>query len=364
MDVQEKFAATRSELSACLIEREAEVDMVLTAMAAGEHALLVGPPGTAKSMLCDAIVGWMGGSKFSILLTKYTTPEEVFGPVSLAGLKQDVYRRVTTGKMPEADVAFIDEIWKASSAILNTMLKILNERTFQNNGTLVQCPLKLCVAASNEWPGDYEGGKELGALFDRFVLRKSVKPIASEEGRERLLWGDVEVKLSTTITPAELETSTQEIELVKFDVIAKEALSVILDKAKAEGVMPGDRRMRKAVKVAKAYAWLCGSSVVEKDHLEILQHVLWDDPAEQPDVLAKIVAKVANPEKAKINSLLMEADQIVKTCNQHDTGEIIAACQKLKEIHGKLADLSGSLASKAADHVKSHHSKLMIASIG
>ena len=110
MSARSKFAAMRADLSAALIEREQEIDLCLTALVAREHVLLVGPPGTAKSMLSDAIVRWLDGSRFQILLTKFTTPEEVFGPVSLAGLKSDHYRRITTGKLPEAQVAFVDEI--------------------------------------------------------------------------------------------------------------------------------------------------------------------------------------------------------------------------------------------------------------
>ena len=116
--IQTKFAATRRELSAALIERDDEIDVVLTALIAQEHALLVGPPGCAKSLLLDALLGWTGGTKFSILLTKFSVPEEVFGPVSVVGLKEDRYARITTGRLPEADFAFVDEIFKASSAIL------------------------------------------------------------------------------------------------------------------------------------------------------------------------------------------------------------------------------------------------------
>ena len=185
---REKFAATRAEMAGALIERDDEIDLVLTALIAKEHVLLVGPPGCAKSLLLDALLRWAGGSKFAILLTKYTVPEEVVGPVSLAGLKSDRYLRITSGKLPEADFAFLDEVFKASSAILNTLLRILNERTFDaGDGLAKKTPLKLCVGASNEWPSP-ETGKELAALFDRFTFRKSVRPILTQAGRKRLLW--------------------------------------------------------------------------------------------------------------------------------------------------------------------------------
>src|SRR4029077_16234486 len=118
--VREKFATARKELSSALIERDEEVDLVLTALLANEHVLLVGPPGCAKSLLLDSVLAWTGGTKFSVLFTRFSVPEEVFGPVSLIALKEDKYVRVTTGKLPEADFAFVDEVFRASSAILNT----------------------------------------------------------------------------------------------------------------------------------------------------------------------------------------------------------------------------------------------------
>src|SRR3954451_21981209 len=172
--LQSKFATARRELSEALIERDGEIDLTLTGLVARENVLLVGPPGCAKSLLLDTLMAWMKGRKFSVLLTRYSTPEEILGPISVAGLKSDCYRRVTTGKLPEADLTFIDEVFKGSSAILNVMLKILNERTYEvGDGSVVKVPLRLAVGASNEWPSP-ETGKELSALFDRFVLRKTV----------------------------------------------------------------------------------------------------------------------------------------------------------------------------------------------
>src|SRR3954447_6638595 len=184
--IREKFALTRAELSSALIERDEEIDLILTALIAQEHPLLVGPPGCAKSLLLDSLMGWTSGRRFTCLMTKFTTPDEVFGPISVQGLKEDRYRRVTTGRMPEAHLVYLDEVMKASSAILNTLLRILNERVFENgDGSLVKVPLLLCIASSNEWPDAHDGGRELQAVFDRFLLRKAVRPILSQAGRQR-----------------------------------------------------------------------------------------------------------------------------------------------------------------------------------
>ncbi len=262
MTPQEKFNATRRELSAALIERDEEIDLVLTALVAQQHVLLVGPPGTGKSLLSDAIVEWMDGAKFSILLNKFTTPEETVGPISLIGLKSDEYRRVVDGYLPTAHVAFIDEIWKASSAILNTLLKLLNERVFTNGTEVIRCPLRLCVAASNEWPSS-EDGKELTALFDRFLFRRSVRPISTETGRDRLLFDDRigKPRLSTKSTPEDIDQAHREASVLPWSEDAKDALRSILHEARREGIQPGDRRMRESVKSARAYAWLNGASL-------------------------------------------------------------------------------------------------------
>lgn len=363
MTTQEKFATTRAELSAGLIEREAEIDLCLTAMLARQHVLLVGLPGTAKSMLSSAITAWMDGQRFEILLTKFTTPEEVFGPVSLKGLKNDEYKRVTTSRLPEANIGFIDEIFKASSAILNTLLTILNEREFDNAGQRMKCPLALCVAASNEWPGENGQGKELGALFDRFLLRKQVQPIATAKGLDRLLWGDVSTTLTTRLSPAELEQAATEAAALPMPAETQAAFLEIYHAAKTEGIVPGDRRLRQAPGVIRAYAYLNGHDEVTKDDLEILSHILWDDPAEQPQELAKIVGKIANPQQMRINTLVMEAEEIIAGTNLLDLGETAIACKKLGEIHGKLSKLSGPRAEQSTDHVKAEIKRIRLATV-
>ena len=363
--VHARFAAARAEMAAALIEREDEIDLVLTALVAKEHVLLVGPPGCAKSLLLDSLFRWVGGTKFALLMTKYTVPEEVVGPVSLAGLKEDRYLRITAGKLPEADFTYLDEIFKSSSAILNTLLRILNERTFDaGDGVAKKVPLKLCVAASNEWPSP-ETGKELAALFDRFTFRKAVRPIVTQAGRKRLLWDrDHTPALSGSIAPIEIEAAHFEAMSLPWSKDATEAMETILRELAKEGVQPGDRRQVKAVAAARAYAWLHGAEQVEPEHLEVLASVLWDDPAEQPAKCAQVIARVANPTGMRVNQFLLEVEQIVAGADVRDLAAAAKAAAKLAEIDRQVSALKGNdRVEKARGYVKEQLKRLKLASL-
>jgi MoxR-like ATPase len=160
----------RQDLVARFPERREVIEGTLYALLSKDHILLVGPPGTAKSSLARAVAQAFGARYFERLLTKFSTPEELFGPVSLKALENDRYIRITTDKLPEAEIGVIDETFKANSAILNTLLTLMNERLFHNDGQPTPCPLVTLFGASNELPE----GKELEALFDRFLLRYEV----------------------------------------------------------------------------------------------------------------------------------------------------------------------------------------------
>ena len=130
------------ELQQRFLERTEVLDGALVALVSAQHVLLVGPPGTAKSMLADEICRRLEGARyFQWLLTRFTTPEELFGAVSLRGLEEDEYRRLTTHKLPEAHIAFLDELFKGSSSILNTILTLINERRFHNGRDVTEVPL-------------------------------------------------------------------------------------------------------------------------------------------------------------------------------------------------------------------------------
>jgi MoxR-like ATPase len=361
----EKFAAVRNALSASLVERDDEIDLCLTALVAKEHLLLVGSPGLAKSALLDGLLACAGGRKFSVLLSKYTTPEELFGPVSLSALKNDKYLRVTTGKLPEAEFAFIDEVWKASSAVLNTLLRLLNERVYDaGDGHTKPVPLRLCVAASNEWP-DPESAKELAAAFDRFTLRKSVQPIRSAAGRSRLLWDcRTTATVEHPLTAVDLDAAHRAALALPWSAEARDALEAVVKELAREGVRPGDRRQVKTVAAVKAFAWLSGADGVRPEHLEIAQHTLWDDPVEQPRKVQQVIARVANPVGMRLTQLLVEADEIVGATDVRSLADAAKAAAKLGEIEKQLAALSGDArVEKARLHVREQLRQLKLASL-
>jgi MoxR-like ATPase len=245
-------------------------------------------------------------------------------------------------------------------------LRILNERTFENgDGALVKVPLLLCVAASNEWPNPEDGGKELLAVFDRFLFRKSVKPILGQTGRQRLLWTrDHTPRLSTSITPEEVLQAGRDALSLPWSTEGKEALEKVLRELAHEGIQPGDRRQFKAVSAAQGFAYLNGATEVEPEHLEVLTHVLWDDPIEQPEKCASIIAKIANPSGMRVNGLLIECEQVLAGTDFKDLTSVLTGAAKLSEIDKALAALKPSpRVQRARAHVKEQDRRFKLASL-
>ena len=363
LTVKDKFTAVRKELGEALIERYEEIDLLLTSLIAGEHLLLVGPPGCGKSLLIDSLMRWTHGSKFSCLLNKYTMPEELFGPYSLSELKNDRFVRITTNRLPEAKFVFLDEIFKSSSSILNTLLKVLNERFFdKGDGVTLRVPLELCLAASNEWP-ENDSKKELGALFDRFLLRKTVNPISSLAGRQKLLWNNQPPEFSTSLTPSELTAARLDAQGISWSKEARVALESILDELSRQGVKPSDRRIFKCVSVVQAYAWLNDGVEVLPEHLDILQYVLWHDHEEFVKVRS-VILQVAAPVGMKVSGLISEIEQVLSSVDPKDLGQAATAAAKLSEINKTLKGLkSHPKASAAIAYLKEKITELRLKSL-
>ena len=295
--------AVRANLNACFLERTDIIDGVLTALLSREHVLLLGVPGTAKSALSRTLCESLASSNFfRVLFSKFTVPEEILGPVSLAGLQRDEYRRNVTGYLPEAHVAFLDEIYKANSAILNALLAALNEREFVQNGVPTPIPLQSVIGASNEFPED----SSLEALHDRFLIRYWVPSLQSRDNREKLLKGDFNASSGASITFDELKLCQSEVAQVIIPQSIYDTCLDIWDRIIDDGIVASDRRWRKAMGLMRARAYLEGCDEVDEDHLDILNACMWRTLAER-DKLSAIIAAQANPLSAKVEKILLGA---------------------------------------------------------
>lgn len=350
MIINKKFSAIETELNTLYFERKEVVRGLLVALLARQHVLLLGPPGTAKSELAENLCRRTGGGYFRWLLSRTSAPEELLGPVSLKALEQDSYLRVTTGKLPEARVAFLDEIFKANSAILNSLLGILNERLFFNNGTPTQVPLQSVVGASNELPDDRE---ELGALWDRFLLRYVVGYLRDPRSFEGMLQGVANVT-ATSVTEAELAQAQAEVNLV--DITRVLALVPFLrQKMLEQGISVSDRRWKQSITLIQAHAWLSGRQQAQDDDLAILSHVLWQEP-EQSAAIRQTVMALANPSIQEAQDLLdaaTEVWQIAISAAGTESGNVTAqgaeANAKLKKINVRLAALRNEATTSGKD---------------
>jgi MoxR-like ATPase len=300
--VLERTAMFLSRLSDAYLEREEVAEGILLALITKQHCLLIGPPGTGKSAMIEMAARQIQGAQyFRWLLTKFSTPEELFGPVSLQALQNDSYRRKTSGKLPEVNIAFLDEVFKANSAILNSLLSLMNERLFFNDGEPVRVPLIATFAASNELPaGDDEAA--LQALADRFLMRYEVGYISSSKNKMALLMGD-QTQFDPVITLADLDALHAAARQVRFTEEAAEALVAITDGLRGEGIEVSDRRMKQSVSLLQAKALLSGADIVEPERdFGILKHAFWITP-DQQSVVARVVVQIANPVEAELEEI-------------------------------------------------------------
>src|SRR5882672_1376724 len=180
-----KLRSAVTAASRGLVDREPLVELVALSAVAREHLLVIGPPGTAKSVAVRRIAQATGGRYFDYLLGRFTEPNEIFGPVDLRKLREGTVETDVSGMLPEAEIAFLDEDFQGSTAILNTLLGVLNERTFRRGHTIVRCPLRVCAGASNALPVD----DALAAFADRFLLRVFVQPVSDAQLEELLEGG-------------------------------------------------------------------------------------------------------------------------------------------------------------------------------
>lgn len=305
MRARERLRQLRTELTQQFLERDVVIDGALVALLAGHHILLIGPTGTAKSMLADELCQRLESTHyFQWLLTKFTTPEELFGAVSLRALENDDYRRVTTQKLPEAHIAFLDEVFKASSSILNSILTLVNERRFHNGRDVVGVPLVTLFGASNELPED----DELQALYDRFLLRYVVDYIADDFRFLRMLQGRAP-EHRTTLSLADLQRLQEDARRVTVPPQVFRALADIRRELGRKQLVASDRRYQHAVSALRAHAYLNERDTVADDDLFLLEHVLWHQPTERAEVHG-VVHQLLRGHEDEVKALLFQTQEL------------------------------------------------------
>lgn len=352
---RDKISRISGELNASFHERQTEIRGLLVGLVAREHVLLLGPPGTAKSALarelCSRIDPGTSGSAtsptssasngsgyFSWLLSRTSTPEELFGPISIKALEHDSYRRNTTGKLPEASIAFLDEIFKCNSAVLNGLLSVLNERLYYNDGAPQDVPLEMAVGASNELPADCE---ELGAVYDRFMLRFDVSYMREESSFEAMLNQATGPAASTEITADDLSSLREAAAEVDPAPLVPEITGLRRELSES-GIHVSDRRYAKSIPLMAANAAINGRQALTAEDLELLADVLWTEPSQRKTV-AKAVMERANPQLGKAQDLADEAEEIHATAlaagEEAATDAGTEANKKLRSVQNRLLEL-------------------------
>lgn len=322
-----RFDAIRRELDQKFLAKEEIIRLMLVAAIAGEHMVLIGPPGTAKSALIRAFARLIDARYFEYLLTRFSEPNELFGPVDIQSFRSGSYRRVVSNMLPEAEIVFLDEAFKANSAILNSLLTLLNERRFNNGAQLLKVPLISLFAASNEVPSS----DNLDAIFDRFLLRVHSDNLDSYHFHELMTKGlaleraslkeetaspsspapalpasltaggavpappPLPVKVGgvggAILSAADLHTCRRTLlERVEFPEEFLATYKGLCFQLRGEGISLSDRRVVRLLKLFAASAFLDGRTRAHEGDLFILRHV-WNN-LDQREILDDVIEPV------------------------------------------------------------------------
>lgn len=293
--IKQRMEKLVDALSAGLHERREHAAVILLAALAGQNIFLLGPPGTAKSLLARRLASLFAdcGQCFEYLMQRFSTPEDIFGPVSIKALKEDKYERKTEKFLPTANFAFLDEIWKSGPAILNTLLTIINEKKFRNGAEITDVPLETLIAASNETPPEGQG---LEALYDRFIVRLYAPPIENADHFESFLHADSVADSAKcdgiAVRPEEWKKWRKDMRKVQLSAETMQIIRAIrlklAEKQDELNVYVSDRRWKKAADFLRAGAFFCGRKKTNLADTLLLRHCLWTDKETREAVVAVV----------------------------------------------------------------------------
>jgi MoxR-like ATPase len=347
-----QLRAITDELSDQFLERSEVVRALVVTVLAGQHSLLLGPPGTAKSQLARELTARVEGAQlWEILLSKFTAPTRMFGPIDVGALSRGEYRQIFEGRATTAHIAFIDEIFKCSTAALNETLALLNERLYhpESGGDPIACPLISAITASNELPT----GEDSAAIYDRLLVRIEVGYLADPSNFAALVRSAVSAPAAPTRTTVQLADLQHAVDAgvpaVDVPDAIVDAICTLRAALRRKELIASDRRWRQAVRLLQASAWLDERPEVGETDLAMLTHVLWDSPAQRPTVEREVL-QLVNPDAREALDLADAIDELEAELDAK-AGQSREALSDwaIKEANSKLAKAAKRLTAMRAD---------------
>ncbi|MDQ3031733.1 MAG: AAA family ATPase [Myxococcota bacterium] len=325
--VVQRLSNVARTLESTFLGKTETVRLMLVAAVAGEHMLIVGPPGTAKSAIIRMFAKLVDAAYFEYLLTRFTEPNEIFGPIDIQAFRAGSYQRRMEGMLPTGEIVFLDEVFKANSAILNSLLSVLNERVYTVGGTVVKVPLISAFGASNEVPND----DDLMAVFDRFLIRLKSDNLDSYHFQDLLVRGLAHeaAKITGEYDRLPPQLAGQDLRSLhatfgdRMRRIPEQFLAQykgLVFQIRAEGVSVSDRRAVKMLKLFCASSLLDGRPTPDPSDFFLLKHI-WNN-LDQSEILDGIVGPVLeqwyrdHPESRRVSATDVGIDALVQEINR------------------------------------------------
>jgi len=358
MAVKERIKKLLNQLNTGIYEKEEVMALALLSSIAGESIFLLGPPGVAKSLIARRLkYAYKDAKVFEYLMSRFSTPDEIFGPVSISELKKDKYVRIVKNYLPDAEVVFLDEIWKAGPSIQNALLTILNEKKFRNGEKEFDVPMKALISASNELPNREEAkkqGQSLEALWDRFLVRFEVKGIKEQENFEKMITmpyisaGEEDAKLKKIIEQLSDDKEwNQKINDIKVPENVLNVIQVIIKKIAVENekddnkgkiekqISVSDRRWRKIVRLMRTSAFLNDREEVDLMDCFLIKHCIWDEEGQRDRVrliVSEAIEENGYTKDIDFTGIKDELTEFNKEINKY-THEVIPIKRKVNKVY-------------------------------
>ena len=359
MSVRDHILEIESEQQSRFIERDDVLRGMIRAILAREHILLLGPPGTAKTLLVHGWAESLGLSFFRRLMNQYTTPDEIVGPVDIPKMKEGTWRRILDGKAADSEIVLLDEVFKAGSTINNTLLALMNERIYDNDGSVHRAPLITLVGCSNELPHAEDG---LDAFYDRFLLRYHVSYIDDPVSFTALLNLTDKPMTVAPLARDELVQAHAEIAALPVESHAIEGVKVLWQMMEDNEIIVSDRRFKQMLKVMAAESWLKGEPAVTPESIEVGSDILWSTPDQYPQVKRLCMTSI-DPYKVQAKEMyeaVCEAfdDLMAEDIFDHGTG--LQVMEQIKTVRNDLSSMNQPHLEKLLDGMsKRIYSKIM-----